>query len=513
MINKKVLEDALKIKRERIERMECLPHLYGKKWYKWAKAFFNSTNRFNMIVAGNQVSKSSTLIRRCIHRATEKSMWKKWWPSTPTAFWYFYPTLEVATREFVNKWVKEWLPRGKYKTHEIYGWKAEYKNKMINALHFNSGVSVYFNSYKMSPQDIQTSSVYEMNLDEELPLELLDELLLRIQSPSVKGNFNMVFTATIGQPFWRQVMEGIGKDEKWPDAFKQQISMYDCLQYEDGSNSVWTEEHINDVKKSCKTKNEVLKRVYGKFVVDEGLKYPTYNRTRHFVERPKGLPVGCPPKGWDIYAGIDIGSGGKGGKWGNHPSAIAFMAVNKTFTKARVFKIWIGNANEITTAGDVFTKYLEMSKGMHVMRKFYDWSCRDFFIIASRHGEAFEPAEKNHETGEHVLNTLFKWDIIKIYKSGESSEKCSAQFETLQKHTPKGRADDEGPDVIRYMVSKLTFNLEKVIGTFREEAKKYIEEDEENKNERYKYVNIQSLVPSDELKEEFDEWNSLYEAF
>lgn len=490
-----------------------LPHLYGMKWYSWAKKFFDSMNRFNLIVSGNQVSKSSSLIRRAIHRATAQDQWEKWWPTKPTMFWYFYPTLEVSTREFENKWVKEWLPRGPYVDHPVYGWKADYKHGQINACHFNSGVSIYFNSYKMSASDIQTSSIYELCLDEELPIELLDELLLRIQSPSVKGNFNMVFTATLGQQFWRQVMEGKGRDIRWPHAFKQQISMYDCLKYEDGSNSPWTIAHINEIKKSCKTKSEVLRRVYGRFVVSDALKYPTFNRTRHYVERPDGLPAGMPPKGWEVYAAVDVGSGGRGGKHGNHPSAIGFMAINRTFTKARLFKLWIGGPDEITTAGDVFKKYLQLSQGLKVVRKFYDWACRDFFIIASRHGEGFEPADKNHETGEEILSTLFKWDVLKIYKVDENTDRCVEQLENLQKDISKSKADDEGPDVIRYIVSKLNFNFEKVMKEFQEIIEGTKEEDEnDGKGRKYTYLSVESLGPKDEIEAEFAEWNELYEG-
>src|SRR6185295_15948148 len=80
------------------KRRENLPHIYGFPWYSWAKDFFDSTNRFNFLCAANQISKSSTQIRKAIHWATEKSLWEGLWPGRNVSqFWYLYPTRPVAT--------------------------------------------------------------------------------------------------------------------------------------------------------------------------------------------------------------------------------------------------------------------------------------------------------------------------------------------------------------------------------------------------------------------------------
>ena len=166
-------------------------------------------------------------------------------------FWYFYPSKSLGTIEFENKWIKEWLPRGAFKKDPIFGWEDHYESKEIHAVHFKTDVSIYFQSYEMSVSNIQASSVYELEVDEEIPVEHIDEMLLRISSPSVMGYFNMVFTATLAQPYWRNIIEG----NDWPEAFKQQISMYDCLEYEDGSPSPWTVKHIKEIEAKCKNKN------------------------------------------------------------------------------------------------------------------------------------------------------------------------------------------------------------------------------------------------------------------
>jgi len=79
---------------------KALPHLYGFPWYTWAKKFFDSRNRKCLITAANQISKSSTQIRKVIHWATAVNLWPELWPDkTPRVFWYMYPSLEVATKE------------------------------------------------------------------------------------------------------------------------------------------------------------------------------------------------------------------------------------------------------------------------------------------------------------------------------------------------------------------------------------------------------------------------------
>jgi len=65
---------------------------------------------------------------------------------TPTQFWYLYPTSTQVNIEFETKW-KQFLPKGEYKNDPIYGWHEEKKDGNIIAIHFNSGVHLYFKTY------------------------------------------------------------------------------------------------------------------------------------------------------------------------------------------------------------------------------------------------------------------------------------------------------------------------------------------------------------------------------
>ena len=234
------LEIALekeKLLKQQLKLQEGLPHLYGWKWYPWARKFYESRNKMTLLCAANQISKSSTQIRKCIDWATNQHKWKTLWKRRPYQFWYLYPTKEVATIEFNKKCITEFLPRGEFKDDPIYGWTAEYRSRDIFALHFNCGVSVYFKAYSQDVQHLQTGSCDAIFTDEELPEELYDEL--NIRTAATDGYFSMVFTATLVQQIWRDAIEGRGYIEKFPDALKIQVSMYDCLEYEDGTKAHW----------------------------------------------------------------------------------------------------------------------------------------------------------------------------------------------------------------------------------------------------------------------------------
>lgn len=486
---------ALELK---LELQQGLPHLYGWKWYPWARQFFESKNRYNLLVAGNQLSKSSTMIRKAIHWATEKSLWPELWPTTPNQFWYFYPTQMVATSEVDEKWVKEFLPRGKFKDDPKYGWELEKRQKMAYCIRFKSGVTIYFKSYEQSITNLQTSSVHMVCLDEETPEEFYSEINMRISAASVQGHFHMVFTATLGQVFWRDTMEVRGMGENLPQAAKWNVSLYDCLTYEDGTPSNWTKKIITDIKASCKSEAEIQKRVYGRFVVDEDLMYPEFNRVRHLVKDHKL------PKEWLIYGGVDIGSGGLKG----HPAAIVFVGVRPNFKEGRVFLGWRGDRIN-TTAGDILRKFQEMKGDLKPIAQFYDWQSKDFFTIASRVGEPFQPAEKNHDFGEGVLNVLFKNDMLKIYDSDENRKLCQ-ELEQVRKSTMKIKAKDDFIDALRYACAKIPWDFTN-LGV---KLERRLEEDK--RTDRQKFYDGEKKDDNDGLdliESEFDDANEAYEYY
>lgn len=421
---------------------EGLPHLYGMPWYAWAWDFFTTENRMAFLCAANQISKSSTQIRKCIDWATDNEKWQRLWPTPglpdPNLFWYLYPVAANATTEFQTKWM-QFLPKGKYKDDKKYGWREEYKNKEIHAIHFNSGVTVQFKSYKQGGFALQSSTVYAVFADEEMPIELFDELMLRLNATN--GYFSMVFTATLGQDEWRQVIECIGEhDEKFPQAWKRQVTTYDCMRYMDGSPGPWSEARINEAIARCSTPAQVQRRILGKFVKESGLIYEQFDPKRHVKE---WHPV---PASWLWVIAADIGSGKVDARGQGHPGGVVALAVKPDMTAGRIAYCWRGDGIR-TTAGDIYNKAEEIIKELQIqpVAKLYDHACADFGIIAMRNGGGWRPAKKGQTEGEDLVNTLFKHDMLFVYSKGQSgklvSELCSVNHETAKRKRKDDLAD------------------------------------------------------------------------
>lgn len=432
-----------------------LPHLHGWKWYDWAREFFESREKANFLCAANQISKSSTQIRKAIHWATAKDLWPQLWQRAPSQFWYLYPSQEVVNAEFALKWEREFLPRGTYKDDAQYGWKVIKDGSDVKGIKFNSGVYLFFKTYTKNVQHLQTGTCDAIFCDEELPVDLYDELVMRLNATD--GYFHMVFTATLGQDLWRRTMEPDEHEEEvFPTAKKWTISLYQAMNYEDGSPSHWTAAKIAAVRAKCKSHLEVLKRVYGRFIIIEGRKYPTFDATRHVQA---WHPI---PDSWLVYGGVDCGSGGKE----NHPAAIVFVAVRPDMRAARAFIGWRGDG-EVTTNGDIVEKYLALEKQykLHVTARYYDHAAKDFDTISTRMSQPFQKADKAHERGESLLNTLFKYDMLLIYEDPDGElAKLAQELSTLREGQSKKHAKDDFIDALRYALSQVPFDFTGVLG-------------------------------------------------
>lgn len=452
-----VVHPSLEIKKKKLEVMQAkielargLPHLYGWKNYKWCREFLETTNRNVFLTAANQIGKSSTQIRKVIDWATNKSLWPSLWRREPRQFWYLYPTREVASIEFETKWKPDFLPKGKFKDHEVYGWREEKKSRgEIFAVHFNSGVSVYFKTYAQDSQHLQSATVDYIATDEELPDHLYDELNFRRNATD--GYFSMVFTATIGQELWRRTMEPkAGEEETFPTAWKKQVSLFDCMEFEDGTKSHWSMEKIHRTISSCATEAEVQRRVYGKFVIAHGLKYSSFSRANN-VCKPFVIP-----QDWVHYVGVDLGAGGEK----NHPSTITFIAISPDYKRGAVYRHWRGD-EKVMDQTEVANKYLELKSFIPVTCAYYDYSGKDFKTITDRMGLSFQPAEKSHAVGEQIINGLFKNNMLVIFDIPETQPIIN-ELTTLSATTDKRNAKDDSIDSMRYGVTKVPWDWSSV---------------------------------------------------
>ena len=498
----------LQLAKEKLRLKTELPHLYGMPWYAWAWDFFTTTNKEAYLTAGNQLSKSSTQIRKCIDWATDKAKWGTLWPdspSVPNVMWYLYPNKDVANEEWLTKW-QQFMPNGSMKDDPVYGWHDRKKDGKIYAIDFNSGMTVYFKSYSQDLKDLQTGSVYAIFCDEEIPIEILPELKARLNGTD--GYFSIVFTATLGQEYFRRIIEEKGDQELQPHAWKRQVSLYDCLKYMDGSPSPWTPEKVERAIARCTTQAEVDRRIHGKFVVIGGRKYEAFTRELNVTKKH------VIPSNWLHFYGVDYGSGGE-----NHPSAIVCIAVSPDYKQARVYRA-LRMDNIVTTAQDVIDeleKILEES-GKPASGIAYDKSMKDLHTIASRMGIPLIGADKAVERGVASLNTLFKAGMLKIFEGDAELEKLITEIVTLKTDTSKrGRgAIDDLTDALRYCIMVIPFDWSAMAEIAEREKEIKEGPPPPPKTEldlRREFVFGDARAEMDGAEEEINEWNGYLNEF
>lgn len=431
---------------------------YAHKFYQWQTDFLINKKLLALLTAANQIGKSSIQIIRCLNQGYRTDLWSYWFPRRrPTTFLYLYPESKLATAEFAEKWVKEYLPRGPMIKDPRWGWKANYDGKgNIESLVLATGVTIYFRFYSQAPKTMQAITADAVFFDEEPPKEHYDEIMVRTQARQAQGTgfISMVFTATLGQQYLYDAMERQGQpEETFKNAWKRQVSVYDCLIYADGSPSpIWTVDYIEqELIPKYRDPREIQKRIFGKFVKDVGLVFYEFQNERNTE------PVGATDiTDWNLYLGMDFGCGGEHG----HSSSIAIVAVDPTMSEARQISSWHSKKKRMTQ-GDL----LEEFKGIISDGKAYyssaDWMATDLFELAIREGLTINKAEKSHEIGINMLNTLFKAGRFKIWL-GEGSghnDQTVMEFGTVSDGTAKKSRVDDATDATRYAIAATPMRL------------------------------------------------------
>lgn len=478
--------------------------MYGFKFYPWARKVWDSTNREIFLCSANQVGKSTIAIRRNIHLATSPEHWGKYWPELPAGnkpnlFWYLYPTFPVAQAEFESKWEPLFLPRGSMKNHPIYGWKEEYDKGYIQKIRFNSGVTIQFKAYAQKVKDLQTATVYHVTADEEMPVEILPELKARLNATG--GVFMMVFTATMGQQYWEETMEHVGREtERHKNALKVQVSLYDSQKFDDGTPSHWTDKKIQAAVENCTSDSEIQRRIFGKFVRSEGKRFEAFSINKNTNEKP--APIS---KEWSFYGGVDPGTGGLSG----HPTAMVIVAVAPDFRKGKVFRAWRGDGVS-TTSSDILEQWRVLKTGLALTGQVYDYAAKDFFLVAQNAGEAFVPADKDRESGYGLLNTLFRSEMLSIDRGDPELEKLITELMSLPIMKDKRKAKDDLVDALRYTVKAIPWDMSGGVisgGKFIEPEKVVLPEKTTQDLRREFALGLD--LKKEDLDEEFDFWNEM----
>lgn len=302
------------------------------------------------------------------------------------------------------------------------------------------------------------------NCDEEVPITHIPELQMRTRATD--GFMFFVFTPTIGQRFWTDVVE---TRTIWPKARVWQPSLYDCMHYVDGSASHWTPEKVKNASDECISEVERQRRIFGKVLPTDvsGLQFASFNTLKNCRN---ASPI---PNDWLVYAGIDYGSGASSAA---HLSAITFLAVNPDRTAGRIVRLWRGDKTS-TTAEDVVNKFEEMCQGMpshQIQSAFYDFSARDIGTIAQRRGLPFLQANKGRDHGKSFINSLFKSGCLTLDVWSEDMKvpdlnpthletfKVITEIEQLRENANKTTAKDDAIDSMRYAVSAISWAWEDI---------------------------------------------------
>jgi hypothetical protein len=317
---------------------------------------------------------------------------------------------------------------------------------------------------------------------------------------ATKGPFSLVCTPTIGDDFWRGVFE----NNKMPKACVIKATMYDTVTFEDGSPGLRTVREIEEYKAKLPTRQQIDVRVYAKFAKAESAIFPTFDRYIHCV------PSLDEAKTWPTYAGIDVGSGGS-----NDPAAITFVAVRPDMREARMIKCWRGNNQEQTSSIDILRKYQEMKKGYNIVAAFYDQGSREFYLNAQDAGELVLPSEKKHETGQNLMNTLFKHAMLLIEKDPDVTavtpegqpfwESMCEEIECMKESLKKAMQQDDQADSLRYAVTRINFDFSHI-------GSKTVVERKENKidwNDRSNHFteNLKSNDAMDSVDQQIEFFN------
>ena len=489
--------EKLRLLEQKKQLQTNLPHKHGFKFYQWQKDHIESTNRYCFTKAGNQLGKSIANGIKWVTLATEPDLWPKFFPKrTPRVFWLLLPTRDVINTEFENKYIPEFMPKGEFKNHPQYGWNLEIRNRNIYAIHFNTGITLYTHTYEQDVHHLQAGTIDAHFIDEEMPYDLYGELNMRLQA--VDGQFNMVYTPTRGEVQWMRLWMK-NRKETFPGAFKQEISLFDCMKYADGSKSHWTDEQVNRVMNSLGTEAEIQLRVYGMNSKPEGLRIPAFDPDKNLII-PKPVPAS-----WLWYSGIDIGMGGEK----NHPASISFVAVSPDYKKGRLVRCWRGDGSQVTDHAFITQKWFEMKKEIGIKGdlegNFYDWAAKDFEITATAAGIPLSKAEKSHEIGYPLMNTLFKNEIFNVDDTEENQDFVEEAL-SLKTRTSKTVAADDAIDSCRYAISKIPWDTSDVSGkrVIRPKERKITKQD------LRRGVRFEEDDGDWGVEEEIESWNNIY---
>lgn len=450
---------------------EHLPHLAKYKLYPWQYKFITSTNRINLCVASNQSGKSVALQKKTVWLASTPQYWPTFFPrraNNANMMWYLYPDRGTMKREWASKWPAclPDVPKS-HPFHAHYGYSlGPRKEGLPEYIKFNTGMYIFFLYYTQDLSHLQATTVDYIGCDEEVPIPVYEELAARLLATG--GQFNSVFTATLGQKFFYDAIERVGSpEETLKNAFKINVSMYDCLKYMDGSPSEHvTEESIEAALDFYKDDPDMVKkRVYGRFILGQGKAFYSYKKDVCEVENVQVT------RQHPIFAIVDPGTGGEKA----HPAGILIVQHDMERHKLVVLSAWRGDG-VATTSNTILAQVERMINGLGTNTLIYDGAAGDFKLTCheDRPNLYLIAAKKGRKEGFERVNSYLEAGVIEIPKKcphgvpwwEESQiEKLHVELATVVKVPETGdkrpAITDDLTDCLRYACMHINIPIEK----------------------------------------------------
>lgn len=350
--------------------------------------------------------------------------------------------------------------------------------------------SEVFNISVSSSHTYFAQSFQVHNCDEELPHVYWSETSARRDGLNIDGYFNMAFTATLSQRFWYEAMECIGlPEERFRDAKKIQVSLYDCQQYMDGTKTGWTNERIQKRIDSCQSEKEVLRRVMGRFVNEELSIISGFSEEQNYKHGEFIVP-----STWSRIISFYVSSVGTG---------ICVLAVSAEFDK-----VVVAECHKLDLTSYEALEKLHALRGKKSAELYINAEPLDFIEMSQNSGIFFQTV-KNPKNGlKDKINSYFKTGVLEIAKSKNSHE-LIMQIRTIKESDVKSYEGYEVYGAMAIGLSKLAVSLQNSI----EGVKKKVPPKILNEREAFYRGLDRPLEVVDSYDNEFDEMNELLELF
>jgi phage terminase large subunit-like protein len=269
--------------------------------------FHKSMKRRRFFFGGNRVGKTTAGITEDALVALGKSAEKyidESWPNDLKALWYrkyahmqpmvgwIVSTTFEKQREVTQGQVLNWIPKA-----EIVD--ISYRAKeLIEHILLRNGSRIAFKSAEQGRKAFESASIGWVHVDEEQPLEIFDELEMRVMDQ--KGWVWGTMTPLIGD-IWLAVVD----EERWPP----ELCQYWVASWADNPSLDAEEKRLLAATMSEEDRQA---RVFGRYAKRAGRVFREYNDLIHLVDPPdSGEPNLDPldgfPRNWLRIAGLDHG--------------------------------------------------------------------------------------------------------------------------------------------------------------------------------------------------------------